>query len=87
MNAPPETLLPRLPAKLSTPHQRLYARTLMRQLELDTQRISLMHRRVFEAANLTVPASGDDVDAVLCALTAAQISTLVSALKEEAGDE
>lgn len=71
----------------STPHQRLYARTLMRELDLDTARITLMHRGYFEAAEVAFPEAGTDVDAALCALTKAECSALVMALKAEARDD
>lgn len=71
----------------STPHQRLYARTMMRQLELDTQRFSAAHERFFLRAKLIRPERGGDVDAHLCAMTRTQISALLQALKAEVGDE
>lgn len=67
----------------STPHQRLYIRTLMQQLELDTLRMTLFHRRFFEAAKLTQPAPDARIDAVLCGLTRLQASSLIEALKKE----
>ena len=71
----------------STPHQRLYIRTLMRQLELDTLRITLFLRRFWEAAKLPEPALGTELDAWLCSLTRAQASALVAALKAEVPDD
>lgn len=68
---------------LATPHQRMYARTLMRQLDLDTRRLTLMHRGYFETAQVTFPGAGEDVDAALCALTKAECSALVMAMKAE----
>lgn len=67
----------------STPHQRLYIRTLMQQLELDTLRVTPLHRRFFDAAKLTQPAADARIDAVLCALTRMQASNLIDALKPE----
>ena len=79
---------PRLaPTALSTPHQRLYIRTLGTQLDLDNRRVTLFHGRFFEAAGIPAPPLGTDFDAFLCALTKAQASALATAMKEEAGDE
>lgn len=71
----------------STPHQRLYVRTLMQQLSLDTSRTTLLHRRHFEAANLVPPENGCPVDDFLCALAKAEISALISVLKAEVSDD
>lgn len=67
----------------ATPHQRLYARTLMRDLDLDTRAFTLAHDRFFRTAGLTPPLHGSDVDAGLCALDRKQISALLQALKNE----
>ena len=71
----------------STPHQRLYARTLMRQLDLDTRFFAAGHDRFFLQAKLIRPERGADVDAHLCGLTRSQISALLQALKAEVCDE
>ena len=67
----------------STPHQRLFIRTLMREAELDTFTITLMHRRHFEAASLPAPEPGARVEDVLGALTKGQASALAGALQKE----
>lgn len=77
----------RLPEGRATPHQRLYVRTLMQQLELDVSYFTLMHRRFFEAAGLPAPELDSRVDAALCALSSAQASALITALKKEVPDE
>lgn len=71
----------------STPHQRLYIRTTMQQLELDTARATLFHNRLWVAANIPAPALGTDLDAYLCELTQPQTRALVDALKKEIADE
>lgn len=65
----------------ATPHQRQYARILMRELNLDTRFFTRAHERHYRAAQLTPPAPGGDVDAGLCALDRQQISALLQALK------
>ncbi|MEP7041887.1 MAG: hypothetical protein ABI843_02425 [Dokdonella sp.] len=71
----------------STPHQRLFARTTMQQLDLDVTHITAFHRRFFEAAGLEQPRSDARVDEVLCALTRSQISALISCMRREVSDE
>ena len=71
---------------ISTPHQRLYIRTLMRQLDLDTRYVTAAHRRFFEAAGIS-PEPNSGIDPVLCNLTKSKASALISALKKEVPDE
>jgi hypothetical protein len=71
----------------STPHQRLYIRTLMQQLELDSTYMTLFHRRFFDTALIAQPDPNARIDAVLCALSKTQAHALIGALQEEAGDE
>jgi hypothetical protein len=68
---------------VSTPHQRLYIRTSMQQLDLDTTHMTAFHRRFFEAAGLPQPDPDARIDAVLCALTKTQASALITALRKE----
>lgn len=74
-------------SSLSTPHQRLYIRTQMQRLELDTLRCTLFHRRLWTAAKLPEPALGTELDAYLCSLTRAQASALIAELAKEFDDE
>lgn len=69
-----------------TPHQRMYARTLMNRLELSTWRFTATHRPVFAAAHLDEPTLGSDVETYLRALTKAQASTLISVLLDRLGE-
>lgn len=71
----------------STPHQRLYIRTLMRQLELDSSYMTMFHRRFFEAAQIECPDPNAHIEAVLCALTKTQASALATVLQAEVSDE
>jgi len=70
-----------------TPHQRLYIRTLLAQLEIDTRRCTIIHRRFWLGAGLQEPALGTDLDAHLCTLTRVQASALVAELRKEVPDE
>lgn len=76
-----------LVTKLATPHQRLYVRTLMEQLDLDVSYVTLMHGRFFVGARIPKPEQGSRIDAVLCALTWAQASALITVLKKEVPDD
>lgn len=71
----------------STPHQRLYIRTLMTQLDLDTRYMSAFHRRFFAAAKLPEPAPNASIDAVLCGLSTREASALIAALVDEVPHE
>lgn len=64
----------------STAHQRLYLRTLMRELELATDRFTFQHRGPFADAGLPEPPYGADIDAHLRGLTKPQASALIKAL-------
>ena len=76
---------PRKPGPAS-PHQRLYIRTLMQQLDLDVRYVTSAHLRFFRAAGLPEPEPGSNVDAVLCGLTTHSASALAGALKKEVPD-
>jgi hypothetical protein len=80
MNGPAETVR-RGPS--STPHQRLYIRCLCQQLDLDTRRVTLFHRRFWASAKLPEPPLGTDFDAYLCSLTKTEASRLAAVIKEE----
>lgn len=71
---------------LSTPHQRLYIRTLLREQELPTDVITTLHRRAFEQARVELPAQGLSLDLALCALNRLQASQLIDALKQQGGE-
>jgi|GEM_PF-1737754 len=75
-----------VPVGAATPHQRQYARILMRELDLDTRAFTLAHDRFYRMAKLAPPAHGSDVDAGLCGLDRRQISALLQALKAEVCD-
>jgi len=66
----------------ATPHQRQYARILMRDNDLDTRCFTLAHDRFFRTAAVTPPRHGSEVDAGLCALDRKQITALIQALKQ-----
>ncbi len=70
----------------STPHQRLYARTLLREQELPVNKVTVMHRDLFARAGIEWK-DGADLDGTLCACTRAQISRLIDQLREDDGDE
>lgn len=65
----------------STPHQRLYARSLMEQRGLSTLFIVAGHQRYFRLAGLGERALDRRVDAVLEELTRAEITRLCEALR------
>ncbi len=66
----------------STSHQRLYIRTLLRDLGLPTEHVTLQHRRVFEGAQLAADVhAGRKLDDVLTELSRSQASVLIDALK------
>ena len=46
----------------STPHQRLYIRCLLDELEYDSYRVTLMHRVPFARAGLSAPAPDQLLD-------------------------
>lgn len=71
----------------STPHQRLYIRTLMQQLELDTRYMSAFHRRFFDRARIAQPSPNADIDSVLCAISKREASALAQALRDEVPDD
>jgi hypothetical protein len=73
-------------ALASTPHQRLYIRTLMTELDLDVQHMTADHRRFFTAASLNQPEPNARIDAVLCGLKKTQATALILALKAEVPD-
>jgi hypothetical protein len=67
----------------STPHQRLFIRTSMQQLDLDALYMTALHRRFFDAAHIPQPDANARLDSVLCGLTREQASALISALRKE----
>lgn len=67
----------------ATPHQRQYIRCLLRDADLPTDRVTLMHKRLFERAKLPVPTPGTDVDSHLCAMNRAEAGRLIDALRED----
>ncbi len=69
----------------ATPHQRQYARILMRELNLDTSAFTRAHARYYRMAGLPAPEHGSSVDACLCGLDRAQISALLRVLAAEGG--
>ena len=81
MNAP-AMVMPR--RGLSTPHQRLHARTLMDLAGLDAWQVQQNHQRYFDAAQIEFPGAGARMDDVLRRLAKAECSALISALKAEA---
>lgn len=70
----------------STPWQRLYIRTMLRQLDLPTDYVSRLNFRAFDAAKLPRPVLGKRVDEVLEALTKQQASALIRAIEPEVVD-
>lgn len=67
----------------STAHQRLYIRTQLRQRELPTDVVTVMHRDLFRQAD--VPwRDGFPLDAELCALTKEQAARLADLLRRSA---
>lgn len=70
----------RVTSTRSTPHQRLHFRTLLSDRELPVDRVSVMHRPIFEGAHLAWP-NGEDLDAVLCAATRTEMSRLIDAVR------
>lgn len=68
---------------VSTPHQRLFIRTMFGQLDLDTRYMGASHRRFFKAAKLPPPEANASIDAVLCGFTRAQASALIEVLRPE----
>lgn len=86
MSRAPQYGMARVPAgdvarQPSTPHQRLYARSLMDQRGLSTICIAAAHQRYFRLAGLGERALGRRVDAVLEELTRAEITRLCEALR------
>ena len=70
----------------ATPHQRQYARILMRELDLDTNAFTRAHDRYYRTAGLEAPEHGTSVDVGLCGLDRAQISALLRSLVAERGE-
>lgn len=69
----------------STPHQRLFIRTLLRQVELPTDFITLSHLHLFRSAGgVPEPREGRGVDDVLTELTKTQASSLIQVLRSRA---
>jgi CRP-like cAMP-binding protein len=68
---------------LSTPHQRQAIRCAMRDQDLPTDRITLLHKRLFASASLPAPTPGTDVDSHLCAMRKEEASRLLDALRRQ----
>lgn len=71
----------------ASPHQKQYARILMREIELPTDVITLLHRRFFEKAGVPCPEPGTRVEAAVDALTFAHASHLVDVLVKERNEQ
>lgn len=70
----------------STPHQRLFARSLMRQAELPALQVTVMHRDLFRQCGIEW-VDGERMDPRLESLTREQISSLIDALRQRIGDD
>ncbi len=68
---------------LSTPHQRLAIRCALREQDLPTHCVTVMHRDLFQRADAPWN-EGRDLDGELCAMTKAQASSLLDKLRERA---
>ena len=75
------------PQPPSTRYQRDTIRRLMGRVELPTRKTTLMHRIPFRAAGLPDPPADRQIEPILEALTFAQASALINALKRQAGSE
>lgn len=64
----------------STPHQRLHLRTLLSDAELPLDRVSVMHRPLFEKAGVPWE-NGANLDGVLSSLSKPDISRLIDAAR------
>lgn len=69
----------------STKYQREHIRRLMARLELPTRKTVLLHRIPFRAAGLADPPVDCQIEPILEALTFAEASSLINALKRQAG--
>lgn len=74
-------------AARATPHQRLFARTLMQQLDLDVRYVTSFHLRFFKTAGIAEPEPGEEIDTVLYGLTTHTANALIGALRKEVSDE
>lgn len=74
-------------SRVATPHQRQYARILMREIELPTDVITLLHRRFFEAASVSFPEQGTRVDDALGALSFSHAKQLIAVLLRERNEQ
>lgn len=70
----------------STPHQRLFARTLMQRAELPTHQVTVLHRDLFRRLGIEW-IDGESMDPRLESLTREQASALISALRNRIGDD
>lgn len=75
------------PQPASTRYQRDMIQRLMGRVELPTRKTTLMHRIPFRAAGLPDPPDDRQIEPILEALTFAQASALINALKRQAGSE
>lgn len=65
---------------LSTPYQRLAIRCALADLELPTDRVSVLHRDLFKQADVSWN-DGRDLEGELCGMTKTQASSLLFALR------
>ena len=70
----------------STPHQRLFARSLMNRLELPTHIVTVMHRDIFRSCSIDWR-DGQGMDELLETLTREQIGALIAVLQKRVGDD
>jgi len=70
---------------MSTPHQRLYIRVLLGDLEYPTHRTSLQYRIPWQRAGLVPPPPDVDVDPVLERLTIDEAKKITRVLREMTG--
>lgn len=80
MTAPRTAILVSKPA---SPHQRQYTRILVRELDLPTDVITLLHRRFYESARVPFPVPGMRFDDALGELTFAHAANLITVLRRE----
>lgn len=71
----------------ASPHQKQYARILMRDIELPTDVITLLHQRFYASANVACPAPGTRLDDALNALTFVQAVNLIDVLVKERNEQ
>lgn len=70
----------------STPQQRLFIRTLLREQELPVNRVTVMHRDLFTGAGIAW-VDGQSMDVALEGCTKAQASSLIEQLQDDEGED